>query len=244
MRITFVSFFLFAFGLATSAATRDGIFSRLATPIWSIARQPKGLASPDGLGIIHAVEVESSADDSWPFKTWVTRSGRNYRLPFGGFVSAEVAWSPDSSSFFVTYSDGGAVGLYHVLVYSIDKAGLHSAEPIRNGSRLLRTTCFTPEDPNLGAIRWGTDSKSLLIAAEVPPHSNCALMGTFRAVEIAVPGGKVLKAYNQLEAKRVFGEILGIELRNADDDCVKKPRSCVPPGLRLPISHRGEQGVP
>lgn len=223
--------------LSWSAAKGEGLYSRLATPIWSIASQRNGLTSPDGLGSIHATEV-ASQDDAWPFKAWVVRNGRKYYLRFGSFVNSEVAWSPDSQAFFVTYSDGGAVGQYHVLVYRFEEAGLRSFEPVPNGSRLFKTFCVTPEDPNVGAIRWGPDSKTLLIAVEVPPHSSCASMGTFRAVEITIPEGKPLKSYNQLEAKRLFGSSLGVELVGADDECIERPNSCVPPGLTLPPSRQ------
>jgi hypothetical protein len=77
----------------------------------------------------------------------------------------------------------------------------------------------------------GAGSTSLLIAVEVPPHSSCASMGTFEAFEIEVPSGKVISHYNQLTAKKLFKSDLGAELLGADDSCIRKPQSCVPPGL-------------
>src|SRR5258707_13898430 len=32
-------------------------------------------------------------------------------------ANIEVGWSPDSKQFFISYSDGGAVGNYHVHLY-------------------------------------------------------------------------------------------------------------------------------
>ena len=117
---------------ATAAA--DGLYSRLATPVWAIARMSEGLPSPDGLSAIHAREIESSNDDSWPFKTWITHKARTYPVPTGSFVNAEVSWSPDSTAFFVTYSDTGAVGQYHLLVYRLNENGISPTEPIADGS--------------------------------------------------------------------------------------------------------------
>jgi hypothetical protein len=159
---------------------------------------------------------------------WLSHKGKRYSLPFGTYTSAEVLWSPDSLAFFVTYSDAGAVGTYHVLVYAIDDDGPHRSEPISNGRKLFRPDCLTPEHPNVGGIRWGKDSHTLVIGIEVPPHSSCVDMGTFKAYEISLPSGTVLKEYGQLEAKRRFASTLGVELRNADDECITKPRSCDP----------------
>jgi hypothetical protein len=217
-------------------ATSDGIYSKLATPVWAIARMSEGLTSPDGLSAIHAKEVESSNDNSWPFKTWVTYKTRNYPIPIGSFVNAEVNWSPDSTAFFATYSDSGAVGQYHLLVYRLNENGVIPVEPIPDGSKLFKPHCMTPGPPNVGGIQWGGDSTTILIAVEVPPTSDCASMGTFRAFKITLPGGKVLRAYDQLKAKRQFRDSLGKELVNADDDCVRKPKTCVPLGLELPSS--------
>jgi hypothetical protein len=221
---------LILLGNGTSDEDGKGQYSRLATPVWALAAKPTTLVSPDGTSAIHA-KPPGPRGEPWDFKAWVVRNGHRYDLAFGSFVNAEVAWSPNSQSFFVTYSDGGAVGQYHVLVYHFEKDRLSSFEPVRNGTRFFKTNCFYPEEPNVGAIRWGPDSRTLLIAVEVPPHSSCANMGTFRAVEITLPKGKPVRAYNQIEAKRQFANELGEELMNADDECIENPKACVPPGL-------------
>jgi hypothetical protein len=131
-------------------------------------------------------------------------------------------------SFFVTYSDGGVIGTFHVLVYRVDMSGVHKSEPIRNKAKLFRPDCITGDYPNVGAIQWGVDSSTLIIAVEVPGHSGCVDMGTFKAFEVSLADGKHLKEYGQLDAKRVFAKTLGVLLQNADDDCINKPRSCDP----------------
>ena len=220
------------------AATQDGLYSTQATPVWAIARTRHGLVSPDGQSVIHAKEIESSSDSSWPLRVWVTHLSRQYQVPVSGFVSAEVSWAPDSTAFFVTYSDSGAVGQYHLLVYRLSASGIQYVEPIPNGRKLFKPNCMTPGPPNVGGIQWGSDSSTILIAVEVPPTSDCASAGTFRAFEITLPEGKLLKTYDQLEAKRLFKDSLGKELKNSGDDCIRKPNSCVPEGLRLPPPKR------
>jgi hypothetical protein len=56
-------------------------------------------------------------------------------------------------------------------------------------------------------------------------------MGTFRGFEINVKDGKILQRYDQLQAKQLFADSIGEELRNADDGCIRQPDKCVPPGL-------------
>jgi hypothetical protein len=229
------NFLLILVGIATSGqsarTTDDGLYSKLAIPVWAIARMPLGLASPDGSSVIHAKEVQKPADGSWPFNVWITHRAASYRVSFGGFVNAEVSWSPDSSAFFVTYSDSGAIGQYHMLVYQVAENGAKSVEPISDGSKLFKMRCFTTERPNVGGIQWGLDATTIFIGVEIPPVSDCASMGTFRIFEIALPTGKVLRTIGQLEAKEQFRNSLGKELSNADDNCIRQPNTCVPPGL-------------
>jgi hypothetical protein len=160
--------------------------------------------------------------------------GREFKTEIGSLVNSEAAWSADSRAFFVTYGDGGSVGTYHVKVFYVTKSGLRIIEPIVDGRKLFAPICFDPEFANVGAIKWmGPDSSRLLIAVEVPPHSSCVSMGTFRAFEITLPEGKVIERFGQIAAKKVFAIDLGVELRNADDSCIRRPRSRVPPGLNV-----------
>jgi len=128
-------------------------------------------------------------------------NGTSYST-IGWWVNAEAAWAPDSKAFFITYSDGGNVGTYHVRIFYVTDSDPKVVEPIPDGSILFQPRCFDLEKPNVGAIKWmGSGSGLLLIAVEVPPHSSCASMGTFEAFEIELPSGKVVSHYNQLTAK-------------------------------------------
>lgn len=211
----FVILFVSLAAAAPIAANDSGLFSRNATPIWQIAASQHGLASPDSASVIHAVEGDQ--DCCWPFRAWVTHNGKNYPLPFGGFVSSEVSWSADSKAFFVTYSDGGSIGTFHVWIYRVDDVGVHGTEPVSPKLKALQPHCLTGDYPNVGAIQWGSTSDTLVIAVEVPPQSGCRHMGTFTAFEVSLPSGDFLKKYSQREAKKIFAATLGRELLNADD---------------------------
>lgn len=65
-------------------------------------------------------------------------------------MNAEVKWSPDSKAFFLTYSDGGSVGSYHVKVVYVLEAGIRIVEPVKDGRPLFTPRCFGPEWPEIG----------------------------------------------------------------------------------------------
>lgn len=198
-------------------------FSRAATPI----RARGTIPAPDGKKSIVVKTVEG-------LPAILVRAGGHFYYPsVPPLLNAEAAWAPDSKAFFVTYSDAGNVGRYHVLVVYVTDVGVHVIEPVPDGGSLFKPTCFDPEPPNVGAIGWlGSVSDRLAIAVEVPPHSSCASMGTFKVYEIQLPGGRVVSTYGQIAAKRAFSRLIGIELRNADDDCIRKPQTCIPCGMR------------
>lgn len=213
---------------AQAADTTDSIFSRSATNIWVTKRLE--IPSPDGRKSINIHRLKGTSDG--PPGVWLSVNGKDFGIDLGWWVDGEAAWAADSKAFFITYSDTGAVGQFHVKIVYVTNSGVQVLEPIPDGSVLLRPHCYDPEAPNVGAIKWmGSGSKSLLIAVEVPPHSSCANMGTFEVFEIELPSGKVVSRYDQLTAKKLFRSEMGGELLGADDSCIRKPQSCVPPGL-------------
>jgi hypothetical protein len=220
--------FTVAFLAAPAAGVKRGIFSRFAKTIWATKRSE--IRSPNGR---YAIDIDppQNANSSEPPTVTLAANGTSYST-IGYWVNGEAAWAPDSKAFFITYSDGGNVGQYHVKIFYVTDSDPRVVEPIPDGSTLFQPRCFGPEPPNVGAIKWmGGGSKSLLIAVEVPPHSSCASMGTFEAFEIELPSGKVISKYDQLTAKKLFKSDLGEELLGADDSCIRKSQSCVPPRI-------------
>lgn len=206
------------------------MYSRSATSIWASGNIT--IPSPDGTKAI--VVRPPKSPDSDETHTVLIRAGKHvYRTKIGALVNAEVAWAPDSKAFFLTYSNGGNVGTYHVRVVYVTESGIRAIEPVPNGRRLFKPICFDQEAPNVGAIGWlGQGSDRLAIAVEVPPHSSCASMGTFEAFVIELPTGNVVSEFGQIEAKKVFSNLVGSELVDADDGCVKKPENCIPCGMK------------
>jgi hypothetical protein len=234
MRLLIAFTLFFAGDLAVGQGLPDtshGIFSHHATRIWG-AHVGLTVRSPDGSKAI-VVRCPRNPGPDQMTEVVVMTEDHEYETEIGGWVNAEVAWSPDSQAFFVTYTDGGNVGTYHVKVFYVSDSGLRIVEPIPNGRKLFVPRCYEPEVPNVGAIRWpGQGTSRLLIAVEVPPHSSCADMGTFRAFEITLPEGHVKATFSQLQAKKLFGKDIGEELVGADDSCALSPGACVPNGMK------------
>lgn len=213
-----------------------GVFSRSATTIWPSSSVPKSLVikSPDKQCALIAEYHPQSGMRSQAITVDLQIHGVRFHTNLGQLVNSEVQWSPDSKALAVTFSDGGDVGTYHTQIYWIEEHGFRVQEPTQSVKRtfaLQKLVCFEPEPPNIGAIEWLGSSERIVVAAEIPPHSNCDNFGTFKAYEIRLPEGEILKVYGQIEAKHLFGPHLGPELANANDDCITKPGSCDIPQL-------------
>jgi hypothetical protein len=57
-------------------------------------------------------------------------------------------------------------------------------------------------------------------------HSNCDSYFTFKAYEVDISTQKILRTYNQLQAKKLFKEDLGEWLSKAPDECIRNPKAC------------------
>lgn len=147
-----------------ASALHGDIYSRRATLLWG-AKDGTLVTSPDGLSAVKILAPDPNDPDAYP-RIVITSKGHVYKTKIGSWINAEMAWSPDSKAFFVTYSDSGTVGQYHVKICEITASGLRISEPIPDGRNLVKPHCFEDEKPNVGAIKW-TASSRLLIAVEV-----------------------------------------------------------------------------
>ena len=211
-----------------------GSFSRQARAIWKLRLAPQQVAaipSPDGKKAI-LVSAPSSPGGEERHAVRVRVGKREFPTAFGRWFNAEAAWTADSRAFFVTYSDGGDDGTYHVAVVQVTAGGLRISEPLQDGRALFQPTCAEPEVPSVAAVGWpARDASRLLLAVVVPPGSTCSAARTFRAFEVRLPGARVLERYDQFQAKREFRTLMGEELTTAPDECIRNPSAC-PAGAR------------
>jgi hypothetical protein len=190
-----------------------------------IAEKPMIIRSPDGKLLVTARYSEPNGYSD--VKLTVTGSAKGV-IDLGPGVDSEFLWRPDSRAFLVTTSDGGATGPYRTIFTSLTPQDSIDSWDMtqliyRAFGRPVR--CYTSEDPNVGGVAFLANGH-FLIAAEVVPHANCDSMGTFVLYEVDPHLHVIVKKYSQLEAKRLFYKDLGQELREADDNCVRHPRSC------------------
>jgi len=146
-----------------------------------------------------------------------------YSAKLAGF-DAEVTWSPDSSAFAVTQTEGGGGFGYRVYIFYVEPSGLRKlavSAPIEKAFG-TPTRCEVPVPPNTGFVTWLSGSKRILIAAEVVPVSVCQCGGMFRVYEVHLSDLQIIASYGQSLAKKKFADVLGCELSDAKDCPVAK----------------------
>lgn len=195
------------------------LYSRRAASLDSDVR----IVSPDGRKTLVTKTVPTPEDpDEFEIDYTVTFAEKTFTARLPGF-NGEVAWSPDSKAFAVTQTEGGGGLGSRVYVFYVDydqMTELDVSLPIEKDFG-TPVKCDIPISPNTGFISWKTDSSVLLVAAEVVPVSVCECSGTYRVYEMDLPTLKIAKKYSQTEAKSQFWDLLGCELRDADESCVK-----------------------
>ena len=105
----------------------------------------------------------------------------------------EVLWSSDGRAFAINYSDGGAIGGFHVRVFAI------RGDTVRDVSSAIQAAvadfksrhyCKTRGN-NVMALKW-KDSDHLLLWTQVYPTGDCGPdLGHEEGYVVAIPDGKV-----------------------------------------------------
>lgn len=124
----------------------------------------------------------------------------------------EVIWSPDSRSFAINTSDGGAVGSWIVNVYTLSASGKPEALIIDSEiGRIVETLpkCDEKEDANVGIAAWLSGGNEFLLVVEVPPHSSCRNMGALRGFRVSTVSGKIKERLSEEALRQSLGSTLG-----------------------------------
>jgi hypothetical protein len=121
----------------------------------------------------------------------------------------------DQAHIALTYSDGGAIGRFHVRVFLIDANGVRDVSKCIDGPVAdfkARHYCKVRGD-NVSALKWIRGG--LLILTEVYPTGDCGPeLGYLEGYLVSVPQGKILEhmSFNQLR------HYPGVCLQNDDDN--------------------------
>lgn len=174
----------------------------------------------------HWVEAKADSEEEPVLLDLSGAIGRHHMRLVPG-VGTELVWAPRGDALMVTTSSGGLNGIYDLIL--VDRFRGVARE--RNVSNLVRrrfghpVRCAWPEPPNVAGVAW-LPNGNMLVAAEIVHHSNCDSYGTFAAYELSPADGRIVRAYDQIEAKRRFGPLLGWEIADAPDRCVTHPSDC------------------
>ena len=196
------------------SAKTVALFNTISTPDTNPERR-LDIPSPDGKKII---KVRG-------FRVRIQMNGNHYWTPFGNFHDAEVAWAPDSSRLFVTWTETGVLGPWHTEVYDVTDTGVVEIPSVtRNVRRDLvarMKKAPVPKWVDSKALRemwsgllycaddvvgsqWLNGSREILVAALAGPDSGCKYMGDFVAYRIDVATGAILQSYSENETKAAF----------------------------------------
>lgn len=205
----------------------SGFYSANAVNIWNKvlgdAHPTFTIVAPDGLS-----KITAQRDDQEGVVLDIDGKLGTLHTSIGDGVNSEILWSSDSDRFFVTTSNGGLNGDYHLFVFGRFNGKL----AVRDLTALIYNKfghpvkCSYPEVPNVSGIAWSGSSGHVIVAAEIINHSNCDSFGTFHAYEVDPAAMTVVRSFDQLDAKRRFGASLGEELRGAPDECVNNSKTC------------------
>ncbi len=209
-----------------------GQTARIDTPMYSAIAatvyEGKSAASPDGKKNV-SIKLLDLNDEDVPARVTVTigKMRLDAKIRFG--LDTEILWSPDSEAFALTGSHEGAGGQYETAVFYVNDTKLRVVGLTILIERAFGHpfNCWMPEVPNVVAVKWLVPSRKLLVAAQVNFHTNCDSFGTFRAYVVDLTGPLVIRSYNQIQAKKLFGQDLGRMLLESDDNCIRDPKSCV-----------------
>jgi hypothetical protein len=171
--------------------------------------------SPD-----HNSSINGEGDD-----VSVTIGDKTLPTSLGKKTDVEVGWAPDSKRFFISWTDGGLVGRWHVEVYDVSAGVLREIKgiekrPRRDFDQLVRrlprpaNTLAEPEIAlwesarycysNAVGAQWLKGSDELLVSLTVDPEGDCKQGGEFRVYRVAVPSGTILERFGEEEAHRLF----------------------------------------
>jgi hypothetical protein len=184
------------------------------------------IVSPDKQKQLHVrIRVDEKAPDGWDTQLLLKAGKRQFEEHLPGW-GAEIAWASDSNAFFVTDTEGGGgIGIVAYVFY-LDSNRLRKIQVSRSVFKQhgFSKNCGGEFAPNVAAVGWLQESRTLLLVAEdVPVGGLCRCPGAFNGYEVKLPENVVTAVFSQAEMKHRFWGLLGCGLRDADDKCSPIP---------------------
>jgi len=157
-------------------------------------------------------------------------NGRTLVMGINNFAKhdAELSWAPDSTKYFLTWTESGELGPWHTQVYGVDESGVHEfpkvGEPARKDfEQRIRRMPIDPDlnVPELRSIwegdeycdpyhviggRWLNGSKEILLSILIRNTSDCWYMSEFNVYRVNAMTGEILRRFTAVQAHKRFGE--------------------------------------
>jgi hypothetical protein len=112
-----------------------------------------------------------------------------------------IKWAPDSAAFYLMWSDGGAIGGYHVRVFRVRDEQVFEVPTTRAAERdFAKKHYCKARGNNVYAVRWLGNSDEIVISTEVYPTSDCGRdLGFTLGYLVRTDDGIIVKRYSQPE---------------------------------------------
>jgi hypothetical protein len=112
-----------------------------------------------------------------------------------------VGWSPDSSQFFIMYSNGN----WQVHVFALEGEQVRElALPKSAFDDFKKGHSCATRDNSILFLSWTEDSQKLFLVTEVHPTSDCGTeAGRFQGYLMQVRTGEILRRFNEKETMEI-----------------------------------------
>ncbi|MGB8260713.1 MAG: hypothetical protein WCE75_10200 [Terracidiphilus sp.] len=140
---------------------------------------------------------------------------------------AELSWAPDSTKYFVTWTESGELGPWHMQVYGVDDSGAHEFPNVGEAARKdfeqrVRRMPIDPEldTPGLRGFweadqycepyhviggRWLNGSKEILLSVLIRNTGDCRYESEFNVYRVNATTGEILERFSAQAAHKRFG---------------------------------------
>jgi len=117
--------------------------------------------------------------------------------------SVTTVWSPSSDWLAVTWSDGGAIGIFRTKVFHIEAGRVSEAAGATSAFSQFRTKYSCPSrGENLQTYRWDVATSSFVFVMSVYPTGDCGTnLGHTEAYFVAPSNGKILRKLTASQLK-------------------------------------------
>lgn len=119
-------------------------------------------------------------------------------------ASVSVVWADDNKHFAVTWSDGGAIGGFHVRAFQVQGDSVTELPAASKAFAAFKSHhwCETRGD-NVQAYQWLPDSRDLVLVLSVYPTSDCGKeMGYTEGYVVDAATGDVRQHWNPKKLNR------------------------------------------